>query len=78
MYEELIPPQERHQLGQFYTPEWVCELITKWCIRSPSDTVLDAGLRSGGFLLKAYEVLRKEKVGETVIGPVRKEVHEKY
>jgi len=77
MYEELIPPEERHQLGQFYTPPWVCDLITKWCIRSPDDVVMDPGVGSGGFLLKAYQKLKEEKVGVTPISLVRKEVHER-
>jgi hypothetical protein len=76
MYEKLIPPEERHQLGQFYTPPWVCELITRWCIRSPNDVVLDPGCGSGGFLLKAYEVLREKKGAPSIYGMVSKEIHE--
>lgn len=77
MYEELIPPEERHQFGQFYTPPWVCEFITKWCIRGPEDVVLDPGVGSGGFLLRAYRVLQEEKVGPSVIQLVRKDIHER-
>ena len=39
IYETLIPEEERHQLGQFYTPPQIAELITKWAIRSPDDKV---------------------------------------
>ena len=77
MYEGLIPPEERHQLGQFYTPPWVCELITKWCIKSPEDVVLDPGVGSGGFLLKAYGVLLEEKTGSSDLRLVRKPIHER-
>lgn len=77
MYEELISPEERHQFGQFYTPPWVCEFITKWCIRGPEDVVLDPGVGSGGFLLRAYRVLQEEKVGPSVIQLVRKDIHER-
>lgn len=77
IYEELIPPEERHQLGQFYTPPWVCEFITRWCIRGPEDLVFDPGVDSGGFLLKAYEELRRQKVGETVASAVPSHIHEK-
>jgi hypothetical protein len=77
LYEELIPPEERHQLGQFYTPPWVCELITKWAIRAPEDVVLDPGVGSGGFLLQAYKVLRAEKVGPSPISIVRGKIHER-
>lgn len=77
MYEVLIPPEERHQLGQFYTPPWVCELITKWCIRDQGDMVFDPGVGSGGFLLKAYKVLQEKKVGSSVISVVRPEINER-
>ncbi|MEM1557825.1 MAG: N-6 DNA methylase [Thermoproteota archaeon] len=76
VYEELILPSERHQLGQFYTPPAICELIAKWAIRSPDDLVLDPGCGSGGFLLAAYRVLVKLKTGRDAIPPPRG-IHEK-
>jgi hypothetical protein len=77
VYEELIPPEERHQLGQFYTPPWVCELITRWCIRSPEDAVLDPGVGSGGFFLQAYRRLFEKKVGPGRFLAARPDIHEK-
>ena len=77
VYEELIPPEERHQLGQFYTPSWVCELITCWCIRSPEDAVLDPGVGSGGFFLQAYRRLLEKKVGPGRFLAARPDIHEK-
>jgi type I restriction-modification system DNA methylase subunit len=62
IYEELIPGEERHQLGQFYTPKPIAELITKWCIRSPDDKVLDPGCGSGTFLVEAYKRLAELKL----------------
>jgi len=76
MYEILIPPEERHQLGQFYTPPWVCELISRWCVRSSEDKILDPGVGSGGFVLNAYKVLQEEKIGERITG-VPRETHER-
>ena len=76
IYEELIPPAERHQLGQFYTPPAICELIAKWAIRSSDDVVLDPGCGSGGFLLAAYRELIRHKIGEVKIPPPRG-IHEK-
>jgi len=75
IYEELIPPSERHQLGQFYTPPAICELIAKWSIRSPDDLILDPGCGSGGFLSATYRVLLKLKTGKDVL-PAPREVHE--
>lgn len=62
VYEELIPEEERHQLGEFYTPKPIAELIVKWCIRSPDDKVLDPGCGSGTFLVEAYKRLVELKL----------------
>ncbi len=59
VYEGLLPPKERHQLGQFYTPPAIVRLITKWAIRSGNDRVLDAGCGSGTFLIEAYKRMLK-------------------
>ena len=63
IYQELISPIERHQLGQFYTPPSICELITRWAIRGPDDLVLDPGCGSGGFIIKCYDMLARLKYG---------------
>jgi type I restriction-modification system DNA methylase subunit len=62
VYEELIPAEERHNLGQFYTPRPIAELIVKWAIRSPDDKVIDAGCGSGTFLVEAYKMLAESKL----------------
>ncbi|MEM1903159.1 MAG: N-6 DNA methylase [Pyrobaculum sp.] len=62
VYEELIPAEERHQLGQFYTPKPIAELIVKWSVRSPDDKVLDPGCGSGTFLVEAYKRLAELKL----------------
>ena len=64
VYENLIPEDERHRLGQYYTPPPIVELITEMCIRSPNDRVLDPGCGSGGFLVKAYHKLKELKKEE--------------
>ncbi len=61
VYEGLLPPRERHQLGQFYTPPAVARLIVKWAVRSGNDIILDAGCGSGTFLIEAYKRLLKLK-----------------
>ena len=61
VYEGLLSPKERHQLGQFYSPPAVARLIAKWAIRSGKDKVLDAGSGSGTFLIEAYKRLLKLK-----------------
>ena len=61
IHERLIPDEERHRLGQFYTPPQIAELITKWAIRDPTDKVLDPACGSGTFLVKAYGTLKELK-----------------
>ena len=62
IYEDLIPGEERHQIGQFYTPKPIAELIVKWSVRSPDDKVLDPGCGSGTFLVEAYKRLAELKL----------------
>lgn len=57
VYENLIPPEERHDLGQYYTPPTICELIVKHVIHSSEQIVLDPACGSGGFLVQAYDHL---------------------
>ena len=64
VYEELIPDEERHRLGQYYTPPPIVELITELCIKSPNDKVLDPACGSGSFLVKAYHKLKDLKKKE--------------
>ncbi|MGC9012730.1 HsdM family class I SAM-dependent methyltransferase, partial [Thermogladius sp.] len=66
IYERLIPAEERHRLGQFYTPPAVARLIARWTIRSPRDRVLDPGTGSGTFLIEAYDRLYWLKIGKGV------------
>jgi len=61
VYEALLEPEERHRLGQFYTPPPIAELICKWAIRQASDLVLDPATGSGTFLVKSYQTLRELK-----------------
>ena len=75
VYENLIPEEERHRLGQFYTPRPIAELITRWCIRSGDDVVLGPGCGSGTFEVEAYWRLVEFKTGRRAIPS--KDVHTK-
>ena len=57
VFERLIPPEERHSLGQYFTPEALVDFIIAFCVRSKSDYVLDPTCGSGTFLLRAYDRL---------------------
>jgi type I restriction-modification system DNA methylase subunit len=76
IYEDLIPAEERHQMGQFYTPQPIAELIAKWCINNnPSALILGPGCGSGTFEVEAYWILSQLKTGRKRGIPPGKEVH---
>ena len=62
VFERLIPPEERHALGQYFTREDLVDIITAFCVRSPDAKVLDPTCGTGTFLLRAYD--RKKTFGE--------------
>jgi type I restriction enzyme M protein len=55
IFERLIPPQERHYLGQYFTPTDVVDLILKFCLRHETEKVLDPSCGAGTFLVRAYQ-----------------------
>ncbi len=61
IYEDIIPPEVRHDLGQYYTPPEIVELINELTIENPDDEILDPGCGSGTFLITAYNILRELK-----------------
>ena len=54
IFQKLIGPDERHRYGQHFTGDDPVDLINAFCIRTPSDTVLDPACGSGSFLVRAY------------------------
>jgi len=58
VFERLIPPEERHGLGQYFTSENLCNLLNAFCITTPTDKVLDPTCGTGTFLIRAYDRLR--------------------
>lgn len=55
IFEELIREDERHKLGQYFTPPHVIDLINAFTIHKSSDKVFDPSCGSGTFLVRAYE-----------------------
>ena len=58
VFERLIPPEDRHALGQYFTPEPLVDLILAFCVRNPADAVLDPTCGTGTFLIRAYDRMR--------------------
>jgi hypothetical protein len=54
IFDRLIPDDERHKLGQYYTNPDVVDIINSFCIRSPDDKIADFGCGAGTFLVRAY------------------------
>lgn len=55
IFEELIRQDERHKLGQYFTPPDVIDLINAFTIHKGNDKVFDPSCGSGTFLVRAYE-----------------------
>ncbi len=54
LYESLIDRQERHGLGEYYTPDWLAAKMVRRAIDRPLEQrVLDPGCGSGTFLFHA-------------------------
>lgn len=54
IYEGVIPAERRRELGEYYTPPPICDLITRLTIDEATDRVLDPACGSGGFPVSAY------------------------
>ena len=54
LYETVIPPDERRQLGEYYTPDWLARAIVREVMTDPLDQyVLDPACGSGTFVAEA-------------------------
>jgi type I restriction-modification system DNA methylase subunit len=53
LYQQLIDPAERHYLGEFYTPDWLAEMMIKETVTDVSCRLLDPACGSGTFLASA-------------------------
>lgn len=58
LYESLIDPAQRHDLGEYYTPDWLAARICEAAIDEPlSQRVIDPACGSGTFLFHALRRL---------------------
>ena len=54
LYESVIPPDERRQLGEYYTPHWLARAMVREVVTDPIDRhVLDPACGSGTFIAEA-------------------------
>ncbi|HEY9475583.1 MAG TPA: N-6 DNA methylase, partial [Mycobacteriales bacterium] len=54
LYESIIAPEQRHRLGEYYTPDWLAEAVVTATVTDPlNQRVLDPSCGSGTFLFHA-------------------------
>lgn len=75
IFEKLIPQEERHILGQYFTNPDIVDLILKFCLHHEEEKILDPSCGAGTFLVRAYQHkkimnqrLTHEKILETLWG----------
>jgi len=66
IYQEIVERGERHRIGEYYTPEWLAQLILReamglWRERNQGfPRILDPACGSGTFLCNAIHIAREE------------------
>jgi N-6 DNA Methylase len=63
LYESLIDAQQRHGLGEYYTPDWLAAKVVREAVDRPVEqNVLDPACGSGSFLFHAVRNYLREAV----------------
>ncbi len=60
LYEDLIPHSVRHDMGEFYTPNWIAEFIITNINLEENKRLLDPACGSGTFLIQAIQKIREQ------------------
>jgi len=60
VYEKHIDSETRKRLGQFYTPNVIIDYILQEVNITPEKKIIDPGCGSGGFLIRAYDIIEKQ------------------
>jgi len=59
LYQELVDPETRHDLGEYYTPDWLAQRMVEHILKdNPKAAVLDPSCGSGTFL---YMTIRHKR-----------------
>ena len=66
LYETVIPPEERRQLGEYYTPAWLARIMVRELVDDPlNQRVLDPACGSGTFVTEAVSHFIEAASGTT-------------
>ncbi len=60
VYQELIDLDTRHALGEYYTPDWLCQKVVAELPIKQNQKVLDPSCGSGSFLRTVVDKLKAE------------------
>jgi len=67
IYENIVERAQRHRIGEYYTPEWLTELILRevlniWWSNNSGEPpkILDPACGSGTFLVNAIHIMKDE------------------
>ncbi|MDC7684520.1 N-6 DNA methylase [Asticcacaulis sp. BYS171W] len=60
VYQELIDRDTRHHLGEYYTPDWLCERVVENLDLKKSSKIMDPSCGSGSFLRATIGRLKRE------------------
>ena len=58
VYQELIDLDTRHALGEYYTPDWLCERVVNEFEFKENSKILDPACGSGSFLRAAVHRMK--------------------
>ncbi len=59
VYQKLIDLETRHALGEYYTPDWLCETVVRHFDFEENARILDPSCGSGSFLLASVNQLKR-------------------
>lgn len=57
IFEALIPSEDKHRLGQYFTEAPLSDLLVSFAVRHPHDLIFDPTCGTGGILIRAYALL---------------------
>jgi type I restriction-modification system DNA methylase subunit len=66
VYQDLIDLDTRHALGEYYTPDWLCERVVQEFDFKKPDRILDPSCGSGSFLRAAIHRQRTLNPGISI------------
>jgi hypothetical protein len=66
IFERLISPHRRHEMGQHYTQPRLASAMSRWAVNDPASTVLDPSCGAGTFLVETYARHRELGVDHNV------------